>query len=681
MKVLIVGYGYPSERYPLNGIFSFNQAKLLNQKIKILYAYVDLRSIRRIRKFGFEENVVEGVKIIGINFPLGRIPKFIFLPIQNFLVSVLFKRIYKIHDDIDIVHSHFFDLSYSVAKKFGPYKSKLIVTEHSSAINQKKIMKKNFNLAQFVYLKTDKVIAVSNALKRNIYLNFGVVSEVVHNTYNENVFNLNVNYPKESEYTIISVGNLNKNKNISLTINAFYFFQLKVLNSRLLIVGIGPELKELRKLVSNLHLDRKVHFLGQLKQKDLANKLKSSNLLVSSSYSETFGVNIIEALAIGIPVIATKSGGPEDIVNKKNGKLVNISINDITKAIFEVYEDRNFFKSIDLNYYTVSKFGKSRFIARMISIYKGVKIWKLKKTFSFLILTYNHEEFIIENLESIRFLIIKYGKKINFGLIISDDCSVDRTIKLIKRWMTLGINKNFFRRFKLKCSISNQGIVKNYIDGLYQIKTNDFKILAGDDLFGPFNFFHLKVPSALGSTSVYQLIENKIKLVYGKLRTLRDNHLKQSQTIVEVLKFKKIMLQALFFKYRDIWTAEYFDFLQNFEYYEDFATLFYFLSFKKNVIIIPKAYVIYRKKSQLSYSKILSHNATEHSKRSEHDKKLILEIENELINYQFNYLKGFLIDALSTFLYLLKLIKYVLDLYKVKLHYKKIVKKSKQLIN
>ena len=61
MKVLIISRGYPTGKYPLNGIFEFDQAKALaNLGHKVIFASVDMRSIRRIRKWGIEKIKKEG---------------------------------------------------------------------------------------------------------------------------------------------------------------------------------------------------------------------------------------------------------------------------------------------------------------------------------------------------------------------------------------------------------------------------------------------------------------------------------------------------------------------------------------------------------------------------------------------------------------------------------------------
>ena len=54
--------------------------------------------------------------------------------------------------------------------------------------------------------------------------------------------------------------------------------------------------------------------------------ISKSNCLCSVSSTESFGLTILEAQSLGIPVISSRSGGPQDLINNKNGILVNVGI-------------------------------------------------------------------------------------------------------------------------------------------------------------------------------------------------------------------------------------------------------------------------------------------------------------------------------------------------------------------
>ena len=72
---------------------------------------------------------------------------------------------------------------------------------------------------------------------------------------------------------------------------------------------------------------------------------------------------------------------------------------------------------------------------------------KSMKEFTFVIITYNQEQYILQHLESIKYQINKYGKGISVYLIISDDHSLDRTLQLAEIW--LQENSCFFYNYKI----------------------------------------------------------------------------------------------------------------------------------------------------------------------------------------------------------------------------------------
>ena len=59
----------------------------------------------------------------------------------------------------------------------------------------------------------------------------------------------------------------------------------------------------------------------------------------------------------------------------------------------------------------------------------------MKSDFSFLVMSYNHEKYVVEHLESIKFLVEKYGKDLLVDLIVNDDASKDNSVVLIEDWV------------------------------------------------------------------------------------------------------------------------------------------------------------------------------------------------------------------------------------------------------
>lgn len=91
-------------------------------------------------------------------------------------------------------------------------------------------------------------------------------------------------------------------------------------STKLVIIGEGPEKKELEKLAQKLKISTNVRFLGH--QESIPRILKSSEIFVLPSIKEAFGLVLLEAMAAQLPIVATNVGGiPEIIEDRKNGLL------------------------------------------------------------------------------------------------------------------------------------------------------------------------------------------------------------------------------------------------------------------------------------------------------------------------------------------------------------------------
>ena len=96
----------------------------------------------------------------------------------------------------------------------------------------------------------------------------------------------------------------------------------------LTIFGEGPERQKLEELVRINKMEKQIKLMGMQSRKVIADYLKECDCFVLASQTETFGVVYIEAMASGLPVIATKCGGPESFVNEENGVLIPVDNKD-----------------------------------------------------------------------------------------------------------------------------------------------------------------------------------------------------------------------------------------------------------------------------------------------------------------------------------------------------------------
>ncbi len=137
---------------------------------------------------------------------------------------------------------------------------------------------------------------------------------------------------------------------------------------------------------------------------------------------------------------------------------------------------------------------------------------EIKPSYAFLVVTYNHQEYILEHLESIKYLVQTYGTGIDVDLIVNDDCSRDQTCTLVDSW--LGCNARLFRNVKIIYNSKNLGTCASVNNMLTHMKADRCKMTAGDDVYSFENIFDLtqcEPNNALVSGRVFHLFGDELK--------------------------------------------------------------------------------------------------------------------------------------------------------------------------
>jgi L-malate glycosyltransferase len=120
-----------------------------------------------------------------------------------------------------------------------------------------------------------------------------------------------------------AIGRMVKVKGFDFLIRAVAILHEKNIDIELLLIGDGPERSSLEKLARELGVHHKVHFLGWLQGEKKFQYLALSDVYVMPSIREPFGISLLEAMKLGVPVICTDTGGQRDIVkDETNGLLV-----------------------------------------------------------------------------------------------------------------------------------------------------------------------------------------------------------------------------------------------------------------------------------------------------------------------------------------------------------------------
>ena len=227
------------------------------------------------------------------------------------------------------------------------YLSVIGIKKRGVEVAQKMLWK----LAKTFYDRADVVVTPSSFVKKDLLNHdFSGPIKVINNAVN---FSNVIFDQKEhdrfikkhslSGYKIaLYVGRVSVEKNIELLIKCFTKVSKKVPNSKLLIVGAGPDLERLQNLTFDLNLEKYVVFVGEIKNLDLVKKgiFKLAKVFVTASHSEVQPVSIIEAMNFGLPVVAAKSRGLTEMI-KENGYLANgDNADDFSEKISKLLLDK-----------------------------------------------------------------------------------------------------------------------------------------------------------------------------------------------------------------------------------------------------------------------------------------------------------------------------------------------------
>jgi glycosyltransferase involved in cell wall biosynthesis len=332
MHVLVLPSWYSSPEIPWNGLFFENQAVALARAgARVGVAFVEMRGLRnlslsKIREshFQIESSQDRGVSFLRMKGWNTVAQTAAGARVWAALSDRLVARYVRRFGAPDLIHAHAALWAGGVAVRMARALARpCLVTEHSSAIMRDALTVRERREATRVYRQADGVLAVSCVLLDAVDAIAERRGQVVPNAIDFEFFTLPPTPRPRQPFTYVCVGNLVTNKRVDLAIRAFARVTVSCPDSRLVIVGDGPDAERLRDLARQSAVAHRIEFAGGLPPKGVVARLWAANALVLPSAFETFGVVLVEALATGIPVISTRCGGPEDIVEPGLGVLVD----------------------------------------------------------------------------------------------------------------------------------------------------------------------------------------------------------------------------------------------------------------------------------------------------------------------------------------------------------------------
>ena len=376
MKALIVSNRFPTSGPESQYCFETIQAKALAASgVDVAYAALCLTSLKKLPKYAISHApyVCPNLEAYIINGPI--VWRYTWL--GKYLVSralwKLYKHIFSEWGRPDVIHAHFSIYqglaATSLAQKIH---CPLIITEHSSNVMVHDANYWTNRASCSAWKAADRVIAVSKPLAERIHTFSGVNATVIHNMLDIVPF-LGVKRNSESGFGFITVGSLIPRKNHAQLLEAFAAVHSEHKDTRLGIIGEGELEQFLKDKAASLGISEAVKFYGLVAHTRMAEIYNSYDCFVFPSLHETFGVSPAEAMASGMPVIASACGGPEDFVRDEDGILVERgSLEALTEAMMRMYSSHGNYDGHKIRAYAEANFAPEHIARKIIGVYESV---------------------------------------------------------------------------------------------------------------------------------------------------------------------------------------------------------------------------------------------------------------------------------------------------------------------
>ena len=384
MHVVILPSWYPNDPNDINGVFFREQAIALARRNIHIGVLVPPRSLpidpRRWNDFWRATYYVQDEGVITYR------PRFMNWSrlISRKRTAVIteaclsFNRYCDRHGKPNILHAHSAlpggEIAMTLSQK---HHIPFVITEHFSGFARGIVPFCDLVKAQKVFSSADVLVTVSSALLHTLESSCSAAFPracVIPNFLSDGFLSLHPSpEPMEDSFTFLNVALLTSIKRHDLLIRAFAQAFDRDKSVTLRIGGYGSEMQRLQKLAKDLGIGDLITFLGKLDRTQVLDEMKRCHAFVLSSEFETFGMVVIEALSQGKPVVATRCGGPEDILHAGNGILVRK--NDEQALAMALVRMKAGFPNYDIGrirYDCLNRFSKDAVVTQLVSMYEDV---------------------------------------------------------------------------------------------------------------------------------------------------------------------------------------------------------------------------------------------------------------------------------------------------------------------
>ena len=319
MRILFVVGFYPTKYSDWGGAFFHNYAKgLVRRGHEVIVLRVAPQNRKeaqeRGQRFIRDTEWRDGVRVEILLFP--KVPKLD--GVTRWLLKFFQKRVFhEVYGNKypDIAHLHFGEMetSATAAQWLVEFQIPYVVTEHATLFQYEKIASKTIETARRVYETAKGISAVGKRLVNRLETLYPYTFHLIPNGIDSKLFTYE-DRPEKDRIDFLDVGSLMEKKNQVALVRCFAQAFSERDDVYLTIVGKGPEFERIQQEIQLWRLEKRVQLTGAVSNREVRELMRRTDFFVLPSMIETFGVAALEALSCGIPVLATRSGGPEDFV-------------------------------------------------------------------------------------------------------------------------------------------------------------------------------------------------------------------------------------------------------------------------------------------------------------------------------------------------------------------------------
>jgi glycosyltransferase involved in cell wall biosynthesis len=203
-------------------------------------------------------------------------------------------------------------------------------------------------LNKIIWRKAQKVVANSSDLRDLAYQTYDKKKiEVIFNGVNGEEFKSKLKNNSSKNFTIISTSRLTQRKGIIYLLKAVKNLIPTYPQIQLNLVGDGDQREEFENFVKKNQLEKNVFFKGIVNHDKIIKEYQNSDVFVLPSFNEGMSNSLLEALASGLALISTDTGGAKDLIDKNNGFIVSMkNIQEIQKSLETLIKNPNKLKSM-----------------------------------------------------------------------------------------------------------------------------------------------------------------------------------------------------------------------------------------------------------------------------------------------------------------------------------------------